>query len=159
MCIEHRILNIFMIKCPLRCPEVLNSMRWTTHTHTQKKYCPYIEWRSKIKMTSSQSTIKHSYTSTYTQTCAVITMFTIKRNLRWKKCNFNSNVIDRAIELRACSPETIRRQHKLRNFPHSASLTHSRNAYGSGFYLCRKRWLNMFFNVCEKSSSPKWFIR
>lgn len=32
MCIEHWILYTFMIKCPLWCPEVLNSMRWTTHT-------------------------------------------------------------------------------------------------------------------------------
>lgn len=39
------------------------------------------------------------------------------------------------------------------------SLTHSVNAYGSRFYLCRKRWFYMFFYVCEKSSSPKWFIR
>lgn len=67
-------IEYILITCPL-CPKVFNSIRWT------KKYCPNIlneaeeEEEAKYKMTSSQHKI----------TCALITMFTIKRNFRRRK--------------------------------------------------------------------------
>lgn len=76
------------------------------------------------------------------------------------KINFNSNVIERAIELRACSPETIRRQHTHRNFPHSIILAHCCLWFWI-LFVSQKMIKHVFlcvWKILKPIKKPKWFI-
>lgn len=123
------------------------------NSHNNNKYCPSFEWRSEIKMTSSQQTIKHTnIRSTHAYMRADHNVYN-KTQFKNQKKSFQFRMWSTArIELRACLPETIRRHtHTHTQIFHTQSHIF-RYTYGSGFYLCRKRWLYVFI-LCEISWS------